>query len=136
MTDERVQRVLDRFAEGLTGDDCKAAIDGAAKDDWLMGRGPGAKPGGYRGIETILRDTAQVERLAALGRGEIEPDLDEPRYRPDFERGEQARSPLMDPAVAKLIRDRGLDKLSPDESRQGAREAVRVIVRRSEPTHG
>lgn len=43
----------------------KAAIRGALRDPWIMGTDPkSTKP--YRGLETILRDAAQVERLAEL----------------------------------------------------------------------
>jgi len=41
------------------------AIDGARKDDFLMGRDERANRR-YDGLETILRDRAQVERLAQL----------------------------------------------------------------------
>lgn len=43
-------------------------VDGARKDDWLMGRDPRA-PRTYDGIETIFRDREQVERLANLTSG-------------------------------------------------------------------
>ena len=43
----------------------KAAIRGALADDWIMGRDPKSRRS-YRGIETILRDASQVERLAEL----------------------------------------------------------------------
>jgi hypothetical protein len=47
-------------------DELKQAINGALKDDWLMGRGKA--PRAYNGLETILRDVAQVERLMELGK--------------------------------------------------------------------
>lgn len=49
-------------------DQLKLAIRGALKDDWLMGRDPRA-PRKYDGLETILRDNAQIERLIDLERG-------------------------------------------------------------------
>jgi hypothetical protein len=48
------------------------AIRGALKDDWLMGRDP-KSPRKYDGLETILRDTAQVERLIDLETGKVKP---------------------------------------------------------------
>jgi hypothetical protein len=44
------------------------AVDGALRDDWLMGRDPKA-PRRYDGIETVFRDRAQVERLVATAPG-------------------------------------------------------------------
>lgn len=41
------------------------AVDGALKDDWLMGRDP-KSPRRYDGIEHIFRDRAQIERLCEL----------------------------------------------------------------------
>ena len=43
-------------------------VDGARKDDWLMGRDPRC-PRSYDGIETLFRDREQVERLANLAPG-------------------------------------------------------------------
>lgn len=44
------------------------AIRGALKDDWLMGRDP-KSPRKYDGLETLLRDAAQIERLIDLETG-------------------------------------------------------------------
>lgn len=67
---DRRKRILDRLAEGLDVGTLKAAIDGASIDDWLMGRHErnDVSNGGkvYKGLETILRDAAQVEKLATL----------------------------------------------------------------------
>ncbi len=49
------------------------AIRGALKDDWLMGRDP-KSPRKYDGIETLLRDTAQIERLIDLETGKTKPN--------------------------------------------------------------
>lgn len=49
-------------------EELKLAIRGALKDDWLMGRDP-KSPRKYDGLETILRDNAQIERLIDLERG-------------------------------------------------------------------
>lgn len=57
----RIRNMLKTFSV----DELKQAIDGALKDDWLMGKGKA--PRAYNGIETIFRDVAQVERLMELG---------------------------------------------------------------------
>ena len=44
------------------------ALRGALKDDWLMGRDP-KSPRKYDGLETLLRDAAQIERLIELDDG-------------------------------------------------------------------
>lgn len=44
-----------------------AVADGALKDPWIMGKDP-RSPRPYTGIETLYRDRAQVERLAALAK--------------------------------------------------------------------
>jgi hypothetical protein len=46
----------------------ETALAGALKDDWLMGRDP-KSPRKYDGLETILRDAAQIERLIELEQG-------------------------------------------------------------------
>jgi len=63
---ERRKRVRARLREGFTREDLFKAILGARRDDWLMGRDPKARAGGYRDVDTVLRDAAQVERLMAL----------------------------------------------------------------------
>lgn len=42
------------------------AVDGATRDDFLMGKGGTRK---YNGIETIFRDRGQVERLTEMAKG-------------------------------------------------------------------
>ena len=55
------------------------AIDGALRDDWIMGRDPKAQRR-YDGIETIFRDRGQVERFVATvpGRNGQHPFLAQP----------------------------------------------------------
>lgn len=65
LTSDRRKRVVARMREGFTVEDLKLAVEGAELDDWLMGRKQGSP--GYRDIETLLRDAAQVERLRDLG---------------------------------------------------------------------
>jgi hypothetical protein len=57
-------------------DELKQAIRGALTDDWLMGR-DAKSPRKYDGLETILRDAAQIERLIDLENGKGTPG-----YRP------------------------------------------------------
>jgi hypothetical protein len=63
---KRCKRVKARLAEGFSVEELKRAVDGAKKDDFLMGRLEKSRNGGYRDVCTVLRDAAQVERLAAL----------------------------------------------------------------------
>lgn len=67
-TKDRLARIKARLSEGYTVAELCLALDGVRHDPWLMGTAPGARPGGYRDIETVLRDGAQVERLAGLAR--------------------------------------------------------------------
>jgi hypothetical protein len=64
----RRKRVRARLAEGLSVADLCLVADGAARDDWLMGRDPKARPGGWRDVETVYRDRAQCERLTLLAK--------------------------------------------------------------------
>ena len=63
---KRERRLLARLREA-DGDwgQLLYAVDGALRDDWLMGRAINS-PRKYDGIETIFRDRAQVERLAEM----------------------------------------------------------------------
>jgi hypothetical protein len=55
------------------------AIDGALKDDWLMGRAPNSTRT-YNDLETILRDRSQIERLRDTVRNHetLHPYLEQP----------------------------------------------------------
>jgi hypothetical protein len=64
----RIGSALKLFAP----DQLKQAIRGALKDDWLMMRDP-KSPRKYDGLETILRDSAQIERLIELETGKTKP---------------------------------------------------------------
>lgn len=57
----KITAALKHFSE----DDLKRAIDGAAKDDWLMGRDR-ASVRKYDDLLTILRDVPQIERMINL----------------------------------------------------------------------
>lgn len=61
---KRKSRIRARLKDFTAEQLCKA-ITNAKLDDWIMGRDP-KSPHPYDGIETILRDNAQVERLIAL----------------------------------------------------------------------
>lgn len=64
LDDKRRKRIQARLAQGFTvGELCKA-ISGARFDTWLMGKNPTNKR--YDGIDTLLRDAAQVEKLRDL----------------------------------------------------------------------
>jgi hypothetical protein len=76
---KREARIRARLKEGFSPEDLCKAIDGATRDGYLMGTDPKSRRGGYKGIETLLRDAAQVERLMALADGE-----DDKPYLPEF----------------------------------------------------
>lgn len=63
---KRETRLISRLREnGGDVSELLYAVDGATRDEFLMGRDDrAARP--YNGIETIFRDRAQVERLVAL----------------------------------------------------------------------
>jgi hypothetical protein len=63
---KRAERITARLDEQFTGEDLKLAIAGAKLDPWLMGENPNQKR--YDGLQTILRDADQVERLRDLAR--------------------------------------------------------------------
>ena len=66
LNDRRRSRIAARIAEGYSVDDLKRVADGVLRDDWLMGRADGARSEGWRDVETVFRDAAQVERLIQL----------------------------------------------------------------------
>lgn len=61
---KRARRIAARIGEGSTVDELKAAIRNRRNDPFLMGQNDTGRV--YDGIETLLRDAAQVERLCAL----------------------------------------------------------------------
>ncbi len=62
---KRKKRICARLREGFTPENLRDALLGALKDDFLMGKDKYAKRK-FDGIETLLRDAAQVERLIEL----------------------------------------------------------------------
>ena len=62
---KRQRRIQSRLREGFSVRDLKQAIYGAKFDDFLMGR-EARSSRVYDGLETLLRDAAQVERLIEL----------------------------------------------------------------------
>jgi len=68
LTDDRRKKVAARLAEDFAVEDLKAAIDGAGLDPWLMGQDPKTSGKAWRGLETLLRDAGQVEKLRDLWR--------------------------------------------------------------------
>ena len=61
---KRRKRINARLEEGFSPDELCKAISGAKYDAWIMGKNPSNRK--YDGIETLLRDAAQVERLRDL----------------------------------------------------------------------
>jgi hypothetical protein len=61
---KRSARIRSRLAEGFSPEDLMQAIRNRRNDPFLMGRNDTGRV--YDGIETLLRDAAQVERLMAL----------------------------------------------------------------------
>jgi hypothetical protein len=61
---KRKGKIKARLAEKFSPEALCEAIRNAKNDGFLMGQNPGARV--YDGIETLLRDAAQVERLEAL----------------------------------------------------------------------
>lgn len=57
---KRRSRISARLAEGFSPDDLKQAIWGFSQDPWYRGDNSNGKE--YLGIETVLRDAAQVEK--------------------------------------------------------------------------
>jgi hypothetical protein len=71
--DAKRTALIRRALKVHTAEQLGQAIRGALKDDWLMGRDP-KSPRKYDGIETLLRDTAQIERLIDLETGKTKPN--------------------------------------------------------------
>lgn len=68
LDDKRRKRIQARLAQGFTAEELCKAITGAKFDTWLMGKNPSNKR--YDGIDTLLRDAAQVEKLRDLSDNE------------------------------------------------------------------
>ncbi len=64
---KRIARIRARLREGFTVDQLCQAIRNAKLDGFLMGQNERQRV--YDGLETLLRDAAQVERLIALSEG-------------------------------------------------------------------
>jgi len=68
MDDKRERRIRSRLVENNGNvSEVLYALDGALKDDWIMGRDQQSTKK-YDGLDTILRDRAQVERFTAGAR--------------------------------------------------------------------
>ncbi|KAB8312958.1 phage replication protein [Erwinia endophytica] len=78
LDDKRRRRIKARLAQGFTVDELCKAITGAKFDIWLMGKNPSNKR--YDGIETLLRDAAQVEKLRDLADNEHARAIAEGQY--------------------------------------------------------
>lgn len=70
MDDKREHKIIARLKEN-DGDvsEILYALDGASRDDKIMGTGRCAGEGRYDGIETVLRDRGQVERFSNTRKG-------------------------------------------------------------------
>jgi hypothetical protein len=75
LDEARRKRIKARLAEGYSAEVLIEAIHNAERDPYLLGGNDRGKR--YTGLETLLRDASQVDRLVAL---EAEPD-----YTPDFD---------------------------------------------------
>lgn len=65
---KRAALIKARLSEGFSVEQLCQAIRGARREPWLMGRDPRASRT-YNGLETLLREAAQVERLIELEEG-------------------------------------------------------------------
>lgn len=63
----RTQRIRARLREGFTPDQLKRAIANAKLDEFLMGKNDRNRV--FDGLETLLKNASQVERLEALSSG-------------------------------------------------------------------
>lgn len=67
LEEKRTARIRSRL-KNFTVEQLVTAFRGALKDDWIMGCDPKSTRK-FDGLETVLRDTAQVERLIELAEG-------------------------------------------------------------------
>lgn len=88
---KRTGRIRARLREGFTPDELEAAIRGAKLSTWHMGENPDGKV--FDGIETILRDAAQVEKFR-----DLHAERGRPRVQRPPPRGER-KAPDEGPAV-------------------------------------
>jgi hypothetical protein len=95
--DKRRKRIQARLNEGFAPDELIAAISNRHHDPWLMGHNDTGKV--FDGLETLLRDAAQVERLR---------DLTAP-LRPAVPAGGLRGADLADQLVAECIAERMRD---------------------------
>lgn len=65
LDEKRINRIRARLREGFKPEDLAAAIRGAKKDDFLMGREKGSIKK-FDGIHTIFRDAEKVEELITI----------------------------------------------------------------------
>jgi hypothetical protein len=63
---KRRTRIRQRLAEGYTPDELRQVVSGMLRDGFLMGTDPKSKPGGYRDVATVFRDSEQCDRLIGL----------------------------------------------------------------------
>jgi hypothetical protein len=66
---KRRSRIKTALTAGFGVQELEQAIRGALKDDFLMGRSPRSEGVVYDGLQTLLRDSAQIERLIDLEQG-------------------------------------------------------------------
>ncbi len=88
---KRGRRIAARLSEGFTVEELKTAIRNRKNDPWLMGTSPGSDGKVYDGLETLLRDAAQVERLRDL--------TSAPRAVPRAQNGAYAPPTVVGPAI-------------------------------------
>ncbi len=68
---KRESLIKARLRHGFSREQLRDAVVNRHNDPWLMGQNPGGKI--YDGIQTLLRDAAQVERLLALSEAPTPP---------------------------------------------------------------
>lgn len=63
-TDKRIDKIKSRLRENSCDvSELFWAVDGALRDDWIMGRDPKARNGGWQEIQTVFRDRDQIDRF-------------------------------------------------------------------------
>lgn len=101
---KRRRRILARRREGFTGKELCQAIKGAKLDAHLMGESRSSEGRVYDGLQTILRDAEQVERLMGMvgaRRGGAEaPSPEAQRIRAEHEARQEAEALAHQKALA------------------------------------